>query len=409
MDEVRGGSVLRRRSSVLCAVVVALLAAGSCCAVPAVGATGSGAATTPNSSLAPPAAVLPPDLVALEQKMQALPVTSEQVSFEATLHGLKTSGGGIIEVTQRKGKRRSRRSGKSGSRSSKGTRRARRGKGKSRAQKTGHGSKGGMPRSFPLFTGTGDIGVSPERAVLVLKALDALEVEAREVGGKAYLREPGISRIDGGRPWLSVSRAELEQADGFSSTPGMLTMQGEHGMFGQLIEELAEAKSVTEVGEATVDGQATTEFAAELDLAKMEKGRLAHQPKTVRKAALEMLRKTTMTLDVFIEPDGLPVRMSALAEFGKGFSMTVQSDIVATNVVFTVVAPPAKETISAAQLKKVQRRRARRQEARTRRKLHACLKRLRHEHKRVKSKDHVVSCPRRFEAPMRTSPQKSKQ
>lgn len=311
----------------------------------------------PESAESPPAS-LPPELVALEGKMEGLEINTEQVAMHATMRLPKSVGGlsGIL-TAKPTGKRAGHGRRPHGHAGRSARRRAPRARG--RGRRSGRGRSGAAqprraPRTLPLLDGTGRISASPKEAVLNFKLLGALPVEARVVGEHAYLRESLLSHIDHGRPWLAISPAELEQQQGLSGAPGVLSAAGEGGLFGGLVRALAHAGAVDRVGTATVDGQQTTEFAARLDAAKLLREQLAKEPNGLPKHARKLLRGASATLGVYIEPDGLPVRMSFLIGIGP-ISMAMRIDIVATEVPVSVQAPPASETITEAELTKLAR------------------------------------------------------
>lgn len=294
---------------------------------------------------------LPPGLITLEQRMEQLQVSSERFSMKVEFgSSLLTDEEGSFEVTG-KGGARGHRNAAGGKAIVRGSRPLAQGRlADARSHRT--------PKMIPLLTGTGERSLSQEpgateTAVLKAKVLGALPMEARVIGERGYLRTPVFARLDGGRPWVRISRAELsEQDDSFAAPTG----PGEGaagGLFAQLPKELELAEEVTEVGGATVDGKRTTEFAAKLNMGKLLESLTVHEPKEVRSE----LGNAKATLDVFFEPDGLPLRTS-VAIRAKAVSVTVAVDVLAVNIPVEVSAPPADETISAAQLKALEKRNA---------------------------------------------------
>ena len=68
----------------------------------------------------------------------------------------------------------------------------------------------------------------------------------------------------------------------------------------------------------------------------------------------------SLTLEAFIAPNGLPVRVRATFTY-EGLELAVRVDTLQINVPVQVSAPPAKSTITEAQLLKIERRRAKRE------------------------------------------------
>ena len=122
------------------------------------------------------------------------------------------------------------------------------------------------------------------------------------------------------------------------------------GLFSKLIEELGEAQSIQEVGPATVDAQQVTEFTASISLAKLL------SPKQL---ASVKLSETTVELELFIAPSGLPVRTISVLG-GRSEGIGFEEDILALEIPVVVHAPPARETIGEAQLSRLEKKHAKR-------------------------------------------------
>jgi len=312
------------------ALLVAVLA--SAAAAPAVLASAAAAPAAPAAETAPtPAqtvvqtqATPPPDLQALEQKMEQLQVNSERFSLVIDLGNTSLFG-------------------KSGP-------------------------------SFPLFGGaSGELSISPQEASFTTGFLGITAPE-RLIGGTLYTRQPDIAREDGGRPWVSSEHQKLPRAIGVDPLD-VGGANGTGGAFTGLVELVSSGQSFLEVGPTIVEGQPVTEFTASIEAAKLPSGRSAEIAKK-----LEKLGKTQVEVALFIAPDGLPVRTSlaitadprtfntslAIASgprtFGTGLAIVsgpqtfdTTFDILAINFPVSVQAPSASETISKAQLRKLQR------------------------------------------------------
>jgi hypothetical protein len=136
---------------------------------------------------------------------------------------------------------------------------------------------------------------------------------------------------------------------------------GEPGTgFAALAKLIAHAQSIAELGPANVDGQPVTRFKLAVPIAALQKpahSRRAHaRARRERKLFAPLLR-----IELFLAETGLPVRTNVVvvARHGKG-ELIEQSDITAIDVPVLVQAPPAAETIGAAELHRLLRRRARR-------------------------------------------------
>ncbi len=299
---------MRRRARVLLASLVfaagalvpAALAVDGIAAPP----TATAAVASAVNTLPQPTATPPAELVALEEKMRGLQVTSEQLHL-ATLIGEPSKG-----------------------------------KHKQAATKL-----------VPLFTLSGDEQLSPAAGSFTVAGLTKHRTQARVVGGNFYFYDPEIRRYDHGRGWVRVSGASA--ADGLGLNPaapnGANTLGGGTGPFASLINELSAAETLEEVGPTTVDGQAVTEFTAKIALAKL--GLYS----ATKLGELQKLGANTVEMSVFIAPTGLPVRTDVTIAFSGGETIT-RSDVFAVNLPVAVQAPPAKETVSEALFRKIQAR-----------------------------------------------------
>ena len=211
----------------------------------------------------------------------------------------------------------------------------------------------------------------------------------RTIGKTVYTYEPSVGSYDGGRPWVRSKAkpggdsAKLSAViDSLSPTFAGGGTGGTSGLFSKLIEELGEAQSIQEVGPATVDAQQVTEFTASISLAKLlspeefeqitksnsSLGELlspigsAKQREEAEKhneEAAKKLSEATVELELFIAPSGLPVRtISVLGARSEGIG--VEEDILALEIPVVVHVPPARETISEAQLSRLEKKHARR-------------------------------------------------
>jgi hypothetical protein len=286
------------------------------------------AATTARAA-APP----PPDLVALEQQMAQLHVNTERVSFQEELSF-----------------------GELGS---------------------------GIPFAL-IVTGEGEFSDSPPQGSAVAGILGLSNVQTRVIGDTVYTYRPHAGELDGGRPWV---RSQKSGGASPSIDPSGVTgsdQPGPQGTFSKLIEELGGALAIEESGPVTVEDQRVIEFDATLDptpfLEKLKPqskepkhplNSLLETPET-KKTPAKSTPPPSLELEVFIAPNGLPVR-ARYTFSAEGVTISARVDTLATNIPVNVSAPPASQTIDEAQLKRLERRRAARE---LRRALRAC----RHEH-----------------------------
>ena len=115
------------------------------------------------------------------------------------------------------------------------------------------------------------------------------------------------------------------------------------------------ARSIVATAPATVDGQATTGFRATTELS-----RLATLPAKQRRL-LHKLIAPRVSIEVLFAEDGLPVRSRVVFTLTHDHGqMTAQSDVLAVDIPVSVQAPPASETITRAQLERIEKRTLRR-------------------------------------------------
>ncbi len=282
-------------------------------------APSAGASVPARSAPATPVpAPVPPDLQAREQKMLALQPTSER--FSATISSAETPKvkgpiGGFNHIF-------------------------------------GHASS----ILTPLITLAGEFSVGPPPAASVTTDFLGIAISVRLIGSTLYTHEPFVSRLDGGRPWVEERNTSLAKALGSEpNTPG--GSAGEPGTgFAALAKLIAHAQSIAELGPANVDGQPVTRFKLAVPIASLQES--AHSRKARARARRERkLFAPLLRVELFLAETGLPVRTSVVVVARHGEDELVeQSDITAINVPVLVQAPPAAETITAAELKRLMRR-----------------------------------------------------
>jgi hypothetical protein len=287
-------------------------------------AQASAPAASPPATPVPSA--VPLDLQALEQKMLALKPTSERFSASISIAEkpkVKGPVGGFNHIF-------------------------------------GHASS----VLVPLLTMAGEVALGPPPEASFTVSFLGLAISARLIGSTLYTHEPDLSRLDGGRPWVEERNTSLAKALG-SQSNGPGGSVGEPGAgFAGLAKLIAHAQSIAELGPANVDGQSVTRFKLEVPIAALQKP--AHSRRARARARRERkLFAPLLRIELFLAETGLPVRTNVVvvARHGKG-EVIEQSDITAIDMPVLVQAPPAAETIEAAELHRLLRRRARRLAAR---------------------------------------------
>jgi hypothetical protein len=288
------------------------------------------------SAPAPSSTAVPPALQALEQKMAQIRFNTARVSERLVLGDLGSTAGGADL-----------------------------------------GSGVGNGKSF-VTAGVGSIRFAPSASLFtthveipgehVPKTL-ASTGQVRNIGKTTYTYTPSAASVDGGRPWVRSShkpppepgsKAALVVTVLDSLAPALAgPSAGSAEPFATLVEYLGDAVSVSEGGSVTVDGEQTTEFTASLSIVKTLAGKLSRtQLAKIERESRGKPSEGIVELEVFIAPDGLPVRtIGSSAERTEGLG--IQDDILALEVPFAIHAPPVCETIDQARLQRLERKRDR--------------------------------------------------
>jgi hypothetical protein len=237
-----------------------------------------------------------------------------------------------------------------------------------------------------IVAGDGEVSDSPPQASVVSGLFGIPEEQDRLVGNTVYRYRHQAAEIDGGRPWVRSPRPASKES---ALDPGGVLegdMSGAQGTFSKLVETLNGSLAIEEVGPVTVDDQRVDEFDAKLDptplLAQLKAqakqpehplgSLLETSPVSAPKAPSKPIPPPTLELEVFIAPNGLPVRIRATFA-AEGTQVSLRVDTLAVNIPVSVAPPPPRETIDEAQLKAIERRRASRERA-------AALRACRHLH-----------------------------
>jgi hypothetical protein len=266
-------------------------------------AVGSAVAPTSPGAQAQPAPGPPPDLVALEQKMELLHVKSERYS---------TQSRGTIKITNE-----------------------------------ANGKPAGPSRHVSLNgSAAGVVSLSPSESEESISA-SAGRTQAITIGSTSYVRPPAASklaRLDGGRPWIR-SRATSPTSFPFHGSSEEVSLGGS-GPYAGLVNVLATAVGpVVETGPAVVNGQQTEVFEGAFDPFRLVRG-LTQQDL----AGLEG-QPPAYHLTVYLAASGVPLRVVVRERTPPGNNTVVDStttEVLALEVPVAIEPPPADRTISQA-------------------------------------------------------------
>ena len=200
---------------------------------------------------------------------------------------------------------------------------------------------------------TGELSTSPQAASVTETTLGKT-LQVKIVGTMIYIHDPSIAKLDGGRPWVSESTSS--SGGSFGSSPsigggsGGSSGAGSTDKFKTEIALLKASKDVRSLGASTVDGQAVTGFAGSADPKEIEQSTLSAK---LREAVAKSKIKPSATFQIFLGANGLPVRSHYVLALA-GVKLNVSRDIPAIDFPVAAIAPPpAAETITGAQLKKI--------------------------------------------------------
>jgi hypothetical protein len=272
------------------------------------GACGSVAVAQASSATAPTA--LPPTLVALEQKMEALQVNSERFSVITK---------GSVTVTDET-----------------------------------NGKPVGPSRHVSLDrTSQGEASLQPDEGEIL--SGNPSRPRVISIGSSTYIYEPDIAKHDGHRPWI---RLDVSHGSTTGEAP-ILPYHGESGevkatgtgSYAGLINLLGTAVGPVAVsGPVTVQGQTATEFTAMVEPLALS-GEIP-----AKELALLREHVPPTRLEVFITESGLPVRVVGSLTTSD-ITSAQTTEILAVNVPVDIKRPPARKTIGQAQLNRRERSR----------------------------------------------------
>lgn len=146
------------------------------------------------------------------------------------------------------------------------------------------------------------------------------------------------------RPWVraaKVSAAALFPFHGGALPSGLELSAGGSGAYAELVDLLATDPGARVVGQASVDGQQTTELAANVRPTQLLRG-----------GSQSEAQEISETLDVYVTEAGVPLRVSRVEHLAS-ITLSETIDVLALDVPVSVSAPPPGSTISAAQAKRL--------------------------------------------------------
>ncbi len=226
-------------------------------------------------------------------------------------------------------------------------------------------STGKLMRVLKLLLGAGS-GISGEGTTSppagnVVLSLFGHPLRLRAVDNTTYFYLRALGRVDHGRPWVKLGPgglAELFTVNGKhikapkTSEPKIGEPALAEPPFEGLRKLLTGAKEVRELGAGTVDGQPVTSFLAVLEPEQLGREHLASAARL--RLPPPAPPAPTVSLEVSLTQNGLPVR-TVITEHGQGTVISVTLEIPAINFPLVIEPPPISQTITLAQLRKLER------------------------------------------------------
>jgi hypothetical protein len=317
-----------------CALGAAAIALASL-GVPAVSAGARPIATSGAAAISPAPAAIPPELGALEQQMAQLHFNSERfrIAVETSINAgafdgmlgtsvpeVAPSGAGLsapVAVTS---------------------------------------SIPALPEGVRIaFSGGGEgvASISPPAGEFTIKEGKTLTA-SRLIGNTLYQYEPSALIVDRHRPWVSHREASSYQLLGGSSPLAEGALPGSQGSFAGLIALLAKAQRIEATGPNTLaSGQRVSGFTAIISPADVIVGPNGRK----ELQALTKYGIDSVVLEAFITPSGLPARIRVTL-VSKLVSVAFGVEVLALEVPVAVKPPPARQTITAARLRRLESRSA---------------------------------------------------
>jgi hypothetical protein len=192
---------------------------------------------------------------------------------------------------------------------------------------------------------SGELSISPARAEEInIGTGKPIQIE---IGSTEYTYSREIARKHPRRAWVRRKGAEIATTFPYHASPDEVSVGGE-GSYAQLFNLLTTAVgSVAVLGPVSVDGQPTTEFMAEIEPLRLIRGLTVEDVQELKK------HPVSTTLKLFLSEAGFPLRV-IVSQSAQGIHSIETTEITGVEVPISVAPPPAKETISVAQARKLE-------------------------------------------------------
>jgi hypothetical protein len=176
-------------------------------------------------------------------------------------------------------------------------------------------------------------------------------ISERIIGNAIYVELPQIAAHDGGRPWVSVDLGAASSAAGINLSE--LLAQARNADPTSTLRLLAAKHVFHSIGTSTVDGQRVTGLTGSFTPSTLTSSVLSPDLVAQVKAKLTQLGATREEVTTYLTDAGHPVRIVTTLTTTTHGPITSTVDIRDINVPVSVAPPPAGQTITLAEVKKL--------------------------------------------------------
>jgi hypothetical protein len=220
----------------------------------------------------------------------------------------------------------------------------------------GHGGGKNAAKLLSLFdTKAEAVETTEPRAGAIALTLFGTPLRLREVGASTYLYSYATGRHDGGRPWVRIEGGELGKLVGAGKGAGPPANAGQR--FSALLTTINDGNDIRSLGARTLDGQAVVGFQEQPQRSSLtaggeegEAGPLGGfvasrgHARAKKKAKKRKPPTPHTTLEVFFAASGMPVRVALVSAIGD-ISENAVIEIPSINFPYTIAPPPAAQII----------------------------------------------------------------
>jgi hypothetical protein len=205
----------------------------------------------------------------------------------------------------------------------------------------GHDLSGGGTGAFDYVNRDGELAmtIEPIGTLNEIMTPDAMYLQLPESERAAVAAETG------GRSWLEISFAAIAKQTGVDLS-ALMQQQGGQDPASSL-RLLAQAGSFHLVGTEPVRGVMTTHYSGTVDLAAAMRQKSTDLAATNR--VLKDYSSTHVPVDVWLDADGVPRRMTQTLSMKTPGTMTMSMEFYDFGAPVSVVAPPANDVYDAGQ------------------------------------------------------------